>query len=85
MTIEGGRERKTLVRSQFYFGRHNTVNNTPAWDRYVYVVDSVYKSGCSRVVEPGPNLESVPIPTSPSNKFNREETPPSIGFRHSIG
>ena len=29
--IEGGRERKTQLRSQvFYSGRHVTVNNTPA-------------------------------------------------------
>ena len=60
MTIEGGGERKTLVRSQFYFGRHNTVNNTPVYGRYVYVVDPVYKSGYSRVVEPARAQPRIP-------------------------
>ena len=48
--------------------------------RYVYVFDSVYKSGYNRVVEPARVQPRIPKnPTFPSNKFNSKETPPSIG------
>ena len=85
MRIEGDGGRKTLVRFQFYFGRLNTVNNTPE-ERYVYVVHSVYKSCYSRVVEPARAKPRIPskLPHFPQTSLTVEKLHPQLELRHSI-
>ena len=74
--------KKILVRCYLDFGRHDIVNNTP-----VYVNESVYKSGYSRVLEPARALPRLPsnFPLSIEQSYIFKKFHPQKGFRHTIG